>query len=378
MKHSRDDEKEDTDDRRGGEKRHHFNGHFSSTICLPCSFSYASYSYDDIKGKPIIEVCHERRLSLATAPTQSLFKVYAILDVLDKSNNSQHLIEGANCESGYIGASICAERSALSSRAFRVLQKPHIRHIYISTDSSECITPGTLCREFMHSFTDNPSETIVEIANCDKSKVVQTTLGALFPYPFRYRQNGRLDVIEKGQNIGKIASSLIPKNACHFAYQAAVAAAKTLDSDIRNSSIVHPIQLGVAVRFSDGNTHSTGCFKALEYGSTLDPVSALLYTMTNETSKGNHPVMLCMADQWGTAHAPFGQARALLNEHNFADLKILIHVDVDVDRVDKGDGDMEVVVVTAKQLMPPLHSGHSGDLSFSRDGEGGGAGTDAC
>ena len=37
------------------------------------------------------------------------------------------------------------------------------------------------------------------------------------------------------------------------------------------------------------------------------------------------PLLLLMIDQYGVAHAPFAQARALLKEHGYGKLKIIVH-----------------------------------------------------
>jgi hypothetical protein len=78
----------------------------------------------------LLRVCNARRQQLPEVhrPDQSDFRVYCLLivdlHVLPKcaDNESENkdsaayttiLVEGRNCEAGYIGGSICAERSAL-------------------------------------------------------------------------------------------------------------------------------------------------------------------------------------------------------------------------------------------------------------------------
>ena len=53
-----------------------------------------------------------------------------------------------------------------------------------------------------------------------------------------------------------------------------------------------------------------------------------------------------MVDQWGVAHAPFAQARALLVEHGHKSINIMVHNE-------QGEAD----VVTAETLAPPPPGG---------------------
>lgn len=54
------------------------------------------------------------------------------------------------------------------------------------------------------------------------------------------------------------------------------------------------------------------------------------------------PKLLIMVDQYGVAHAPFAQARALLTEHGFGHIGILVH-----DSISK-----DIVSTTAAALAP--------------------------
>ena len=90
--------------------------------------------------------------------------------------------------------------------------------------------------------------------------------------------------------------------------------------------------------------------KALEYGSTLDPVCQLITIMERSVTADNRPKYLMMVDQWGNIHAPFAQARAILVEHNYHDVNTFVN-----------DSDGNVIVTTAEDLVPGL-SGFSGSL----------------
>ena len=64
---------------------------------------------------------------ILSLPSQSNFRVYCliIVSIADKSNLVEYvLIEGANCEQGYIGGAICAERSAIVQ--LRSLNSPKV------------------------------------------------------------------------------------------------------------------------------------------------------------------------------------------------------------------------------------------------------------
>tara|TARA_R110002050_G_scaffold64780_2_gene140832 strand:- start:505 stop:990 length:486 start_codon:yes stop_codon:yes gene_type:complete len=68
------------------------------------------------------------------------------------------------------------------------------------------------------------------------------------------------------------------------------------------------------VQFTSGTIVTTHQNKALEYGSTLDPVVKLMYVMEDFIGRGDYPERIVMVDQFGILHAPFAQARALLAE----------------------------------------------------------------
>ena len=128
---------------------------------------------------------------------------------------------------------------------------------------------------------------------------------------------------------------------------------------------IHPLCFAGAVLFSNGDIEVSWMLKGMEYGCTLCPVQQLLREMEKKKqpkyccecayktaglqaigsaglSSGTpprprsnsrqilpvqaiHPVSLVMVDQFGIAHAPFAQARALLTEHGFGDIKVLVH-----------------------------------------------------
>jgi cytidine deaminase len=85
--------------------------------------SKISFSQNDLAillndEERLIKMCNDCRLSLSSSPTQSNFRVYAFLFIETPFDGLLHLIHGTNAEPGYIGGSICAERSALVKLRF--------------------------------------------------------------------------------------------------------------------------------------------------------------------------------------------------------------------------------------------------------------------
>ena len=112
---------------------------------------------DDQKA---VDLANIHRESLSTAPSQSEFRVFAILIV--ETEGKLILIAGANSEQGYIGGAICAERAAICSLRFLPSQWI-IRRVIVVTDSEIPISPGALCREYLMSVCQ--PETIVIMGN---------------------------------------------------------------------------------------------------------------------------------------------------------------------------------------------------------------------
>ena len=127
-------------------------------------------------------LAHQYRLSLPSSPTQSNFRVLALLFYkethLDKEEeeeddtslsasgttttsttshlppwvkqvvNNRTFIIGTNDEPGYMGGSICAERAAMVQ--LRFVPSFQLTKLVIATDCEDVpISPGMLCREFL-------------------------------------------------------------------------------------------------------------------------------------------------------------------------------------------------------------------------------------
>lgn len=279
-----------------------------------------------------VKLANEGRENLGGYPAQSKFRVFAIL-VIEKTDGSFCLVKGANAEQGYIGGSICAERAALCS--LRFLDKPIIRQVVVVTDSDSPTSCGALCREFLmsHASPDTP----VVMGNAEGNLVARCALSDLWPQPYQYRYCDRATVVEAA----KLAASGLQDIA---------------DADIRklydkarsvnaldHADALHPIRFSAAALFDDGSMEAAWQLKGLEYGCTLDAISQLIRDIEKKkycspcTAPGDatvhphqvglvvKPVMLVMCDQFGVAHAPFAQARALLYEHGYRYVKILVH-----------------------------------------------------
>jgi hypothetical protein len=65
--------------------------------------------------------------------------------------------------------------------------------------------------------------------------------------------------------------------------------------------------------------------------------------LANKRKEGLEGVLLLQADEFGVLHAPVAQARALLVEHGFGDLAVVVH-----------SKDGELIVKRVSELVPSL------------------------
>jgi len=120
-------------------------------------------------------LAHQYRLALPSSPTQSNFRVVALLFYKEttRDSNASHLppwvrqvnvdpttgqhrsfIVGTNDEPGYMGGAICAERAAMVQ--LRFVPSFQITKLVIATDCETVpISPGMLCREFLAGHGDS-------------------------------------------------------------------------------------------------------------------------------------------------------------------------------------------------------------------------------
>ncbi|KAL7467188.1 hypothetical protein ACHAXS_007444 [Conticribra weissflogii] len=97
-----------------------------------------------------ILLAHKYRLFLTTLPSQSSFRVVAIVFFSRSGRNERFHVVGTNDEPHSIAGSICAERAALLQLRF-IPDLEAITKVVIVTDEADAISPGMLCREFMAS-----------------------------------------------------------------------------------------------------------------------------------------------------------------------------------------------------------------------------------
>jgi cytidine deaminase len=312
-------------------------------------------------------ICNRQRLALFSSPAQSNFRVFAYLVITSDDKLGYSVVEGANMEQGWIGGAICAERAALSR--LRFFSNPRIVKVVVTTDSDQPISPGMLCREYLMSSA--APETDVVIGNCDSSIVTTVPLGSLFPYPYVYRKHSRTNVEAFASGA---ASALDTSKWSPRQLQAYEAARLSVVGDSLTG--LHPVRLGAAVLFENGDIECAWVLKGLEYGCTMCPVSQLLREMEKRRlprycqpctvespleaiergviaplSSSAHagqvrPECLVMVDQWGVAHAPFASARAILTEYGYGDVDILVH-----------DSGTKAAVCKAIDLCPPPANG---------------------
>ena len=183
------------------------------------------------EDKDDIYLSHQYRLRLASKPSQSNFRVLALLFFEEEEQQQQNpsssdeekedkqqngggvrpilppwisqktfdgrtYVVGTNDEPGYMGGAICAERAAMCQLRFLSNQFT-ITKVVIATDSTTPISPGMLCREFLAGhYRSVPWDTPVLSTGC-----ICSACGLkdeeLFCHPNRKcrscNQNGQLD-----------------------------------------------------------------------------------------------------------------------------------------------------------------------------------------
>lgn len=151
--------------------------------------------------KDDVVLAHQYRLSLPSSPSQSSFRVLALLFfeeigsndddssvvtaishlppwVKQQSQDGRHFIVGTNDEPGYMGGAICAERAAMVQ--LRFLPNFEITKLVIVTDCPAPIAPGMLCREFLAGHPSVPLCLRVICAGCQCTRCYLKD-DALFP-----------------------------------------------------------------------------------------------------------------------------------------------------------------------------------------------------
>lgn len=114
-------------------------------------------------------------MNKAYAP-YSNFKVAAIIETKDHK-----YIPGVNVENASYGATICAERNAITTAVSMGYQKGDFKNIYIMVSGEKLSTSCFICRQVITEFFDKDSKIIL----MDKEgRIEEYTVKELCPYPF--------------------------------------------------------------------------------------------------------------------------------------------------------------------------------------------------
>lgn len=87
---------------------------------------------------------------------------------------------GVNVENASYGATICAERVAITSVIAAGYKKGDFKELHIMVDSDKIGTPCFMCRQVITEFFDNDCKVYLYSRN----NVEVLTVGELCPYPF--------------------------------------------------------------------------------------------------------------------------------------------------------------------------------------------------
>ena len=117
-----------------------------------------------------------KRLLKNSYSPYSNFKVSAIC--LMKDGNS---FGGVNVENASYGATICAERVAITSAIANGYTKGDFSKLYVMCDTSRVASSCFMCRQVINEFFDKDSE-IILYSNDGEKEVY--TVRELCPYPF--------------------------------------------------------------------------------------------------------------------------------------------------------------------------------------------------
>ena len=114
-------------------------------------------------------------MSRAYAP-YSKFQVACIVVMKDGTK-----ISGVNVENASYGASICAERNAITTAISMGYKKGDFDKIYVMVSGEKLSTPCFMCRQVITEFFDKDSKVILVSRNGDSSTY---KVSDMCPYPF--------------------------------------------------------------------------------------------------------------------------------------------------------------------------------------------------
>lgn len=106
----------------------------------------------------------------------SKFQVAAIIEMKDGK-----YIPGVNVENASYGATICAERNAITTAISMGYKKGDFKNIYVMVSGDKLSTPCFMCRQVITEFFDKESEVIL----VGKDETEQRyKVSEMCPYPF--------------------------------------------------------------------------------------------------------------------------------------------------------------------------------------------------
>lgn len=114
-------------------------------------------------------------LNNAYAP-YSNFQVSAILETKDGK-----FIPGVNVENASYGATICAERNAITTAISMGYKKGDLKNIYVMVSGEKLSTPCFICRQVISEFFDEEGEIILIGKNGEEKRY---KVSEMCPFPF--------------------------------------------------------------------------------------------------------------------------------------------------------------------------------------------------
>lgn len=109
----------------------------------------------------------------------AVYSNYNVSCVLETKDNNY--LYGVNVENASYGATICAERSAITNAITNGYKKHDFKRIYIMNASDKIGTCCMLCRQVFLEFFDMDMEVIMYNNKFDEKKL---TVKDMCPYPF--------------------------------------------------------------------------------------------------------------------------------------------------------------------------------------------------
>jgi len=334
-------------------------------------------------------LAHQYRLSLPSSPSQSNFRVLALLfyeELIDNNDGcsitsaTSHLppwvkqvvgdrnfIVGTNDEPGYIGGAICAERAAMVQ--LRFVAAFRITKLVIATDCETVpISPGMLCREFLAGHGESvpmdlkvistgslclrckkkDTEIFKKLPNARRTKeeplddekpyccvdghadhslaTLRTTIAELYPCASPYTRLTAPRSVALGTKYSESSFSTRDLNSL------GVTAKRLLElaiSEAKQSVANEAERENHPIHFGAAVVFEDKSVSVSHQSSALEygcSLDAVSQLVPYIQDKACNPVLMVQVDQYGVAHSPFAPARAYFSEHGYEDCHVLVHV----------------------------------------------------